>query len=276
MPYLPSSARNKSNYYQKILDADIIEQQNKHFELLQKQQVSGSIDANVQIRNEKGSLVSIESPFQKGKAIEQDYELIRVENRQEFFDPKNQLKIKDEFEFFRPPPEIDMPDDELDRKEIEVELVKEERQQKADIPLRNMVVRFVNRALRENNPIDVKGSLLNAKLARIFKQHLKPMTMIGISKDLFQKIKQKRGLPRPPAYLVGNSAAGIGRFMGNVLALKRLKRLVQNSMYSEIYQDFILPTPDLREFWAQANENAPRNEFDTYAESGLESEEEFK
>jgi len=64
--------------------------------------------------------------------------------------------------------------------------------------------------------------------------------------------------------------------MGNVLALKRLKRLVQNSMYSEIYQDFILPTPDLREFWAQANENAPRNEFDTYAESGLESEEEFK
>ena len=45
MPYLPSSARNKSEYYRKLLDADIIEQNNLIKDLELKQNVSGSIDA---------------------------------------------------------------------------------------------------------------------------------------------------------------------------------------------------------------------------------------
>ena len=52
MPYLPSQARLKSDAYQKILDADITEQDEKLRDLIAKQQVSGSGDANNPTRDE--------------------------------------------------------------------------------------------------------------------------------------------------------------------------------------------------------------------------------
>ena len=67
MPYLPSSARKKSDYYQKILDSDIIEQQELIRDLKANQQESGSIDANSVLRDVDGVLVSIESPTTKVK-----------------------------------------------------------------------------------------------------------------------------------------------------------------------------------------------------------------
>ena len=59
MPYLPSSARNKSDYYQKILDADKMEQQKLISDLRKRQTQSGSIDANQPVRDENGIITSV-------------------------------------------------------------------------------------------------------------------------------------------------------------------------------------------------------------------------
>lgn len=66
MPYLPSQARLKSDTYKNILDSDITEQQEKVLDLLAKQQISGSVDANNPTRDEDGFLVSIEDPTNPG------------------------------------------------------------------------------------------------------------------------------------------------------------------------------------------------------------------
>jgi len=89
MPYLPSSARLKSEYYQKLLDADIIEQQELFKNLKLKQEVSGSSDAISPLRDDDGNLISIESPRQEGQSINDEFDVIRLENRQQYFDDKN-------------------------------------------------------------------------------------------------------------------------------------------------------------------------------------------
>jgi len=115
MPYLPSSARNKSQYYQKLLDSDIIEQENIFRDLKLKQEVSGSIDAIEPLRDENGNLISIESPRELGKSINEKFDIVRLENRQQYFDDKNSSKVDNQFTFFIPPQELAKPKKKLKR-----------------------------------------------------------------------------------------------------------------------------------------------------------------
>ena len=263
MPYLPSSARKKSDYYQKILDSDIIEQQELIRDLKANQQESGSIDANSVLRDVDGVLVSIESPTTKGKASEESFEQVRLENKQQYFDSKNVSKIDTEFEFFRPPVEFDKPDDVIEKEEIQEELDDEIRKDNLDIPLRSMMVRFVNRALRENNPINVSGDILNSRLTRILKEHLKPSQKLFAS-DRLLKSKLAPGLIKPL------KAPKLKFTIGSLFVLKRLQFCLKKSNYQKIYDEFIFTNSKLRGFWAEANEKAPREEFDMFNVSGLE------
>ena len=263
MPYLPSSARKKSDYYQKILDSDIIEQQELVRSLKANQQESGSIDANNVLRDVNGILVSVESPFNKGKASEESFEQIRLENKQQFFDTKNVSKIDTEFEFFRPPVEFDKPDDVIEKEEIQEELDDEIRKGKLNIPLRNMMIRFVNRALRENNPMNVNGSILNSRLTKIFKEHLKPSQKLFAS-DTLLRSRLIPGLIKP------FKAPKLKFTIGSLFVLKRLQVCLNKSDYQKIYDEFIFTNSKLRGFWAEANEKAPRKEFDMFNVSGLE------
>ena len=275
MPYLPKDARNKSEYYQKILDSDIIEQQEIIADLKSKQQVSGSIDANVQLRNQDGHLMSVESPFQKGKSLEEDFQLIRIENRQDFFNDNNLNKIDREFTFFRPPVELDIDDSDLEKEEIREEIKKEEKKQEPNIPLKKMFIRFVNRTLMVNYDVrNMNADLLHSKIAFIFKRELVPRTKLRFNFGLLAALSKskKRGLPLPKT----EPKNQLQDMVGSILGLTRLKNYLDNSNYKALYEQYVLPNTTLRKYWQEANENAPRAEFDAYNVSGLEGEEEFK
>ncbi len=64
--------------------------------------------------------------------------------------------------------------------------------------------------------------------------------------------------------------------VGSIAGLLRLKNYLDNSDYKSLYEQYVLPNTNLRKYWQEANENAPRAEFDMYNVSGLEGEEEFK
>jgi len=275
MPYLPKDARNKSEYYQKILDSDIIEQQEIIADLKGKQQVSGSIDANVQLRNQDGHLMSVESPFQKGKSLEEDFQLVRVENRQDFFNDKNLNKIDREFTFFRPPVELDIDDDDLEKEEIREEIKREEKKQQPNLPLKKMFIRFVNRTLMVNYDVrNMNADLLHSKIAFIFKRELKPRTKLRLNFGFLSALNknQRRGLPIPKT----EPKNQLQDMVGSIAGLLRLKNYLDNSDYKSLYEQYVLPNTNLRKYWQEANENAPRAEFDMYNVSGLEGEEEFK
>ena len=112
MPYLPSQARLKSDAYRKILDADIIEQDEILRDLIAKQQVSGSIDANNPTRDEDGFLVSIEDPRNPGQTAEGITESVRIENKQQFFNDRYLGNINQTFSHFTPPNDVDVPNDD--------------------------------------------------------------------------------------------------------------------------------------------------------------------
>ena len=84
MPYLPSDAEKKSKLYNNIINGDILEYQNNIENLKKQQQISSSVDANSPLRDEDGVLVSFESST-PGISLEEQYEEVRLENRQHYF-----------------------------------------------------------------------------------------------------------------------------------------------------------------------------------------------
>ena len=114
MPYLPSSARKKSSYYQKLLDADVIKQNDLIKNLQLKSQVSASIDATNPTRDDDGFVVSVEDPNNLGSAAEGLSESVRIENKQQFFNDRYLNQVAKPFEFFIPPTGVQSEDVQLE------------------------------------------------------------------------------------------------------------------------------------------------------------------
>tara|TARA_R100001443_G_scaffold96531_1_gene103370 strand:+ start:986 stop:1723 length:738 start_codon:yes stop_codon:yes gene_type:complete len=139
MPYLPSSARNKSEYYRKLLDADIIEQNNLIKDLELRQNVSGSIDALNPTRDDDGFVVSIEDPTNPGQAAETINESVRIENKQQFFNDRYLGQVQKPFEFFTPPSSLVEEDVQIEQEE------EQEKQKQAEKPtdsFRDLLIEF--------------------------------------------------------------------------------------------------------------------------------------
>lgn len=274
MPYLPSDARLKSDYYQKILDSDIIEQEQIIADLKGKQQVSGSIDSNTQLRDENGYLVSVESPYAPGKALEQSYELVRLENKQEFFNSKFEGKIDNQFKFFKPPVELDVREEVVEREIITKELRIEEKKSNPEIPLKKMFIRFVNVSLNLNYNVNTTDAdLLHANIAKIIKKELSPRKKISLSNSAKRFITASNGLPQPPSF------PNFKMFVvGSLQGLIKLSLALKNSNYKEIYEYFILPNAKLRKVWEKANGNgnASAAEFDAYENPSIDNEDELR
>ena len=277
MPYLPSSARNKSQYYQKLLDSDIIEQENIFRDLKLKQEVSGSIDAIEPLRDENGNLISIESPRELGKSINEKFDIVRLENRQQYFDDKNSSKVDNQFTFFTPPQEFAKPEEEAEKDIIKTEIKIEEKKVKSDLHLKKAMIRFINRALRVNYPLNMSTNLLNAKILLVIKQNVNPnrkvMGSTFLSSYLTRQKKKKRSLNQ---FMVPIKIPKFSFLFGSILALKRLQGYIKNLQYQMVYDEFIFTNKELLKFWGQANEKAPRDEFDMFSVSGLEDTVEVK
>ena len=277
MPYLPSSARQKSEYYQKILDADIIEQESLFRDLKLKQGVSGSSDAVSPLRDDDGNLISIESPRQEGQSINDEFDVIRLENRQQYFDDKNLSKIDNQFTYFVPPPELDKSEEEKEKEIIKVEIKREEKKAKPDLHLKKAMVRFINRALRVNYPLNMSTNLLNSKILEVIKKFVNPKKkMVGSTFLASYLTRQKKNKVSLNQFMVPINLPKYKFMFGSLLALTRLKGYIKNLQYQKIYDEFIFTNKELIKFWGQANENAPREEFDMFSVSGLEDTVEVK
>ena len=277
MPYLPSLARQKSEYYQKILDADIIEQESLFRDLKLKQGVSGSSDAISPLRDDDGNLISIESPRQEGQSINDEFDVIRLENRQQYFDDKNLSKIDNQFTYFVPPPELDKPEEEKEKEIIKVEIKREEKKAKPDLHLKKAMVRFINRALRVNYPLNMSTNLLNSKILEVIKKFVNPKKkMVGSTFLASYLTRQKKNKVSLNQFMVPINLPKFKFMFGSLLALTRLKGYIKNLQYQKIYDEFIFTNKELIKFWGQANENAPREEFDMFSVSGLEDTVEVK
>ena len=84
MPYIfNQTAKKKSPYYAKVIEADKAKQLKAAEEAKKRMEISGSIvDATNPIRDENGFLLSYESPDKQGQSIEEDYQLVRLQVRQ--------------------------------------------------------------------------------------------------------------------------------------------------------------------------------------------------
>jgi len=139
MPYLPSSARNKSEYYRKLLDADVIEQNNLIKELELKQNISGSIDALNPTRDDDGYVVSIEDPSNPGQAAETINESVRIENKQQFFNDRYLNQVQKPFSFFTTPSSLVEEDVQIEQEE---EQEKQKQTEKPNDSFRDLLIEF--------------------------------------------------------------------------------------------------------------------------------------
>jgi len=130
MPYLPSDAAKKSQLYNNIINGDTREYQEEINDLKGKQQVSASIDANSPLRDEDGVLVSFESET-PGISLEEDFEEVRLENKQFFFTGQ----IDNQFTYYFQPLAEDTTDTTTTTNTKEVEFA---------LTLRDYLIQFVN------------------------------------------------------------------------------------------------------------------------------------
>ena len=158
MPYLPSDAAKKSEIYNNILNGSEIEYQKEIDFLKEQQQISSSVDANTPLRDDDGFLVSFESE-QAGVALEEEFEEVRLQNAQYFFEGE----IDDDFKYYFQPEQDDEEDeddegDEVSDEEVEFQLTK-----------RDNLIQVMNYYFNEENGPDISTNKLHSKINEFFK-----------------------------------------------------------------------------------------------------------
>jgi hypothetical protein len=244
MPYLPSQARLKSDTYRNILDADITEQQERVIDLLAKQQLSGSIDANNPTRDEDGFLVSIEDPNNPGQAADGITESVRVENKQQFFNDRYLNNIPQEFTHFVVPEVGDQDDDALVEEITEIQVQADT--SKTPDPYRTIIVEFINRLLDKNS---LKTIMIAAKAGFVSKGNSAGIEMIddGISAEKLNSLIVKLIRVFPPGQKRVRRAISLLKAMRKLKTYQiDLKIALDLRNYAVILQDFIFKNKTLR------------------------------
>jgi len=217
MPYLPSDAAKKSQLYSNIINGDTREYQEEINDLKNKQQVSASMDANTPLRDEDGILVSFESET-PGISLEEDYEEVRLENKQFFFTGQ----IDNQFTYyFQPIVEDTTEEDTTEVTTEEIEFTLE---------LRDLLIQFVNEYFAEELTPEVSTDLLNNKLLQFFDENRKKGNNAQGWEEF--RINKKR------------KAAGIsGKRYGKV------KKDLRDFQYDELIENHLYRTPEGQRIW---------------------------
>ena len=217
MPYLPSEAAKKSQLYSNMINGDTLEYQSEINDLKNKQQVSASMDANTPLRDEDGILVSFESET-PGISLEEDYEEVRLENKQFFFTGQ----IDNQFTYYFQPiatDETDTTTTTTNTKEIEFALT-----------LRDYLIQFVNEFYAEENGPDISTDLLHNKLLQFFDENRRKGNNAQGWEEFRLNSKRK--------------AAGIsGERYGKV------KKDLKDFQYDELIENHLYRTPQGQRIW---------------------------
>ena len=216
MPYLPSDAAKKSQLYNNIINGDTREYQEEINDLKGKQQVSASIDANSPLRDEDGVLVSFESET-PGISLEEDFEEVRLENKQFFFTGQ----IDNQFTYYFQPLAEDTTDTTTTTNTKEVEFA---------LTLRDYLIQFVNEYFVEENGPDISTDLLHNKLLQFFDENRSK----GNNAQGWEEFRLNES----------RKAAGIsGKRFGKV------KKDLRDFQYDELIENHLYRTPQGQRIW---------------------------
>lgn len=218
MPYLPSDAAKKSQLYNNIINGDTLEYQSEIDDLKNKQQVSASVDSNSPLRDEDGVLVSFESET-PGISLEEDFEEIRLENKQFFFTGQ----IDNQFTYYFQPlvngDTTDTTTTTVNTKEVEFALT-----------LRDYLIQFVNEYFSEENGPDVSTDKLHNKLLQFFDENRSK----GNNAQGWEEFRLNES----------RKAAGIsGKRFGKV------KKDLRDFQYDELIENHLYRTPQGQRIW---------------------------
>jgi|TARA_R100000479_G_C6386132_1_gene203049 hypothetical protein len=158
MPYLPEDAAKKSNLYNNLINGDRLEYEREIEDLIKKQQISGSTDSNMPLRDDNGILVSFESE-EAGVALEESFQDVRLENSQFFFEGT----LDQEFKYYFQPEDVEDDEEEEDTggatdEEVEFQMTK-----------RDNLIQVINEYFNEEYTPDISTDLLHNKLYEFFK-----------------------------------------------------------------------------------------------------------
>ena len=216
MPYLPSDAAKKSQLYNNIINGDTREYQEEINDLKNKQQVSASMDANTPLRDEDGVLVSFESET-PGISLEEDFEEVRLENKQFFFTGQ----IDNQFTYYFQPLAEDTTDTTTTTNTKEVEFA---------LTLRDYLIQFVNEFYGEENGPDISTDLLHNKLLQFFDENRSK----GNNAQGWEEFRLNES----------RKAAGIsGKRFGKV------KKDLRDFQYDELIENHLYRTPQGQRIW---------------------------
>ena len=221
MPYLPSEAAKKSEKYNNIINGDIREYQSEINDLKDKQQVSASIDANSPLRDENGVLVSFESAT-PGISLEEDFEEVRLENKQFFFTGQ----IDNEFTYYFQPIADDNGDTDTDTGDSSENTEEVEFQ----LTLRDYLIQFVNEDFAEEFTPEISTDKLHNRLLQFFDENRKK----GNNAQGWKEFRLNKS----------RKAAGIsGKRYGKV------KKDLKDFQYDELIENHLYRTPKGQEIW---------------------------
>jgi hypothetical protein len=222
MPYLPSDAAKKSQLYSNIVNGDTLEYQNEIEDLKKKQQVSGSVNANSPLRDVDGILVSFESAA-PGISLEEDFEEVRLENKQFFFTGQ----LNNEFIHYFQPIATDT-DTTTTTTTTTTTATTEEVE--FTLTLRDYLIQFVNEEFAEEFTPEVSTDKLHSKLLQFFDENRSKGNNAPGWEEF--RLNQKR------------KAAGIsGNRYGD------LKRDLRNFQYDEVIENHLYRTPHGQRIW---------------------------
>ena len=245
MPYLRSEARKKSELYDNVLGGDVLEYQNEIEDLKKSLNISGSVvDAKQPLRNSEGILQSFESSVD-GLSLEQDFQEVRLENKQQFFVGE----LDNSFSFFfdeEQQGEGTTDSDTTTEEQISTEQVE------FQATIRDYLIQFVNEHFKEENTPDISTDRLHEKLTEFFKTEYDRYigkayggTLMGLVTAKLNKGKNADGWEDFRL----NKKREVRGISGK--RFKEIKKDLKNFRYDEIVEDHLYRTRIGQELWLQ-------------------------
>ena len=237
MPYLPSEAAKKSELYSNILNGAELEYQRAVEFLKQQQQISGSVDANTPLRDDDGFLVSFESE-EAGIALEEQFEEVRLENSQYFFEGE----MDTEFTYYFQPEEED---DEDDDEDVGTEEVSDE-EVEFQMTKRDNLIQVMNVYFNDTYTPEISTDKLHSLLNKFFKiegpkggKNADGWVKFRQDKIKVEKFKKKGKKKRP---------GGSGRPRAN---FRDLKRDLNGYHYDDVINKQLYHTRRGQQIWLE-------------------------
>jgi len=244
MPYLPSEAAKKSELYSNILNGAELEYQRAVEFLKQQQQISGSVDANTPLRDDDGFLVSFESE-EAGIALEEQFEEVRLENSQYFFEGE----MDTEFTYYFQPESEDDEDDSDDAEgttdeEVEFQMTK-----------RDNLIQVMNEYFSESNTPEISTDKLHSLINKFFRaegprggKNAEGWVKFRQDKIKVEKFRKKGKKKRP---------GGSGRPRAN---FRDLKRDLNGYHYDDVINKQLYHTHEGQRIWLKLGFKYQRDE----------------